>query len=286
MTRPAASVALALALALAGGALPAQTMRGFTTARQLHGESRLAAHLDYGSGSLHIAPGAASGDLYRMRLWYDAERFSPTSSFEPATGTVRLALGNTGAAGLRIASRERLDEQTAVLTLSPQVALALDLHLGAVDGDIELGGLQLTELALATAASRTTVRFSRPNAARCTTASVSAGAADISIFGLGNSRCQQVRFEGGIGKAMLDLTGAWPAGASVNVRMAVGALTLRLPRTLGIRLTMDRFLSSFPSEAWNRQGAAYMSVGYAKASRHIDIALTSAIGGVNVEWVD
>ncbi len=284
MTRRAAPIVLALALA--GGMLPAQTMRSFTTARQLHGESRLAAHLEYGSGSLRILPGAASGDLYRMRLWYDAERFSPTSSFEPATGTVRLALGRTGTAGLRIASRERLDEQTAVLTLSPQVALTLDLRLGAVDGDIELGGLQLTELALATGASRTAIRFSRPNAARCTTASVSAGAADISMYRLGNSRCQQVRFEGGIGKAVLDFTGAWPADASVNVRMAVGALTLRLPRAVGIRLTMDRFLSSFPSEGWNRQGAAYLSAGYAKASRHINIALTTAIGGVSVEWVD
>lgn len=281
MTRRGGVVVLALALA-ARGAM-AQAMRDFSTSRQLHGETRLDAHVEYGAGTLHIMP-SASGNLYRMRVSYDAERFVPLSAFDAGTGSAHLGLQSTGT-GFHIASRTGLD-QTAFLTFSPDVALALDLTLGAVEGDIELGGLQLTNLRLSTGASRTVVRFSRPNRGRCERAELSAGAADVTLLALGNSRCQQVRFEGGVGKTVLDLTGAWPADAHLDIRMAVGALTLRLPRGTGIRLTMDRFLSSFPTRGWTRDGAGYVSSGYARATHRIDIALTSALGGVDVEWVN
>jgi hypothetical protein len=95
-----------------------------------------------------------------------------------------------------------------------------------------------------------------------------------------------VEFDGGVGKVLLDLTGTWPSDARVRVQMAVGALTLRLPRDLGIRLTLDRFLSSFPASGWTRQGNAYLSPGYAHSARHLDLALSSTLGGIDVEWVN
>ncbi len=274
-----------VAFALSAPALPAQSMRSFTVARQRHGEQRLSARLDYAAGSLRVVAGIPSGDLYRMRLWYDAERFTPTTRFEAATGTVQLGLSGTGGAGLRVVSAER-GEQSAVLTITPEVPVALTIRLGAVDADLDLGGLQLTGLDLGTSASRTTVRFSRRNAASCASAVFSAGAADISIVDLGNSGCRRVRVEGGVGKTLLDLTGAWPAGARIDVRMAVGALSLRLARSVGVRLTMDRFLSSFPAAGWVRRGDALLSDGYARAERRIDVSLSATIGGVSIQWVE
>ncbi len=275
---------LALAFALfAPVTAAAQTTRDFTTSRQLHGESRLEARVAYEAGSLRIVPSAA-GDLYRMHVTYDSDRFAPVSAFDAAAGVARLGLESVGT-GFRVSSRRRV-EQSGFLALSSRVALSLALELGAGDGDIELGGLQLTRLRLSTGASRTTVRFSRPNSSRCERADLSAGAADISLLALGNARCQLVRFDGGVGTTLLDLTGAWPADARLDVHLAIGALTLRIPRGLGVRLTVDRFLSSFSSGGWTRQGKVYLSPGYARASRHIDLALATAFGGVDVEWVN
>ena len=274
----------AMAGLLVPGAVGAQARRDFSASRQLHGETRLTARIEYGAGTLRVAP-ASGTDLYRLVMSYDGERYTPLSTFDAGSGTVRLGLTGAGAGGFHIGSRRQL-EQTAFVTLSPSVGLDLSLELGAVESDIELGGLQLTDLRLSTGASRTTLRFSRPNAARCGQATLSAGAADMSVLGLGNSRCRSVRFEGGVGKILLDLTGAWPSDARVSVQMAVGALTLRLPRDLGIRLTLDRFLSSFPATGWTRQGNAYLSPGYAQATRHLDLALSSTLGGIDVEWVN
>jgi predicted membrane protein len=130
------------------------------------------------------------------------------------------------------------------------------------------------------------VRFSQPNAARCGRATISAGAAEVSVLGLGNSRCDEIEFEGGVGSVTLDFGGAWSSSSRVKVTMAMGALTLRLPRNAGVRISMEKFLSSFQPHGLLRQGDAFVSENYDKASRRLDLNITSAVGDVTIEWLN
>jgi hypothetical protein len=278
------SLGISAALVLFCAPLRAQTMRPFETFRQLHGETRLAARLEYAAGSLRLAPGRA-GELYRMNLAYDESRFVPVSDYDPSSGSVFLGLRAAGEGGVRVVSRNQL-RQIAAVTISPRVDVALDLTLGAAEADLELGGLRVTSLQVKSGASRTVVRFSKANGTRCQRASISAGAAEVSVVGLGNSRCDLIEFEGGVGKVLLDFGGAWSSNAKVEVKMAMGELTLRLPRRVGVRITMDKFLSSFESVGLGRHGDAFQSPNYDSSQRHLDLELTTAMGGVNVEWVD
>jgi hypothetical protein len=273
-----------LGLCLWAGAAQAQTMRPFSTFRQLHGETRLNARIEYGAGSLRVEPGQP-GELYRMNLSYDEDRFVPVSDFDASNRTVVLGLRAAGHGGVRVVSRNQL-QQLATIAVSPRADLALDLSLGAVDADVELGGLRISELDLKTGASRAAVRFSRPNGMRCRHAAFSAGAAEVSIFGLGNSRCDEIEFEGGIGKVLLDFSGVWSSNARVEVKMAVGEITLRLPRQVGVRLAMDKFLSSFEPAGLIRRGDTFVSPNYDRAERRLDLNLTTAMGGVSVEWAE
>ncbi len=259
-------------------------MRPFSTFRQLHGETRLTARIEYGAGSLRLEPGRP-GELYRMDLSYDEERFVPVSDFDASSRSAVLGLRARGDGGVRVVSRNQL-RQTAGIAISPRVDLALELTLGAVDGDLELGGLRISDLDLKTGASRTTVRFSRPNGMRCRRASFSAGAAEVEVIGLGNSRCEEIDYEGGVGQVLLDFSGALRSGARVTVKMAVGGITLRLPREAGVRITMDKFLSSFEPAGLVRRGDTFASTNYDGAERRLDLDLTTAMGGVEVEWVD
>jgi hypothetical protein len=258
-------------------------MRPFSTYRQLHGQTRLAARVEYGAGNLRVEAGAP-GDLYRMNLSYDAERFLPVSDFDASSRIVVLGVKSTGSGGVRVVSREQL-RQSAVVSVSPRVDLDLDLSLGAVDADLELGGLRIAELDLKTGASQATVRFSRPNAMRCRRASFSAGAAEVAVIGLGNSRCEKITFDGGVGRVVLDFGGASTSSAAVAVTMTVGGITLRLPREAGIRITMDKFLSSFEPAGLVRRGSAFVSPNYDSAERRLEFDLKTAVGGVEVEWV-
>ncbi|MEP6574389.1 MAG: hypothetical protein ABJD11_16940, partial [Gemmatimonadota bacterium] len=258
------------------------TMRTVTLAKQYHQQSNLKVRLEFAAGTLHLAPGEPTS-LYDMRLSYDEERFVPISRFDATRNEVQLGVVRTGEGGLRVSSAEHL-AQEATVTLTPRADLSLDLQLGAVDGTIELGGLRLRQVHIGAAASRTEVRFSTANAAPCDVLALSAGAAEFSVSRLGNSRCRRVSFEGGVGDVTLDLTGDWNADADLDLRVAVGELTLRLPREVGVEIVLDRFLSTFQPSGFTQTGRTYRSSGFAAAQRKLHINLTSAVGGVKVEW--
>lgn len=272
-------------LALVAGATSAsaQSMRSFATFRQLHGETRLRASLDYRAGGFRITPGRAN-ELYRMDASYDEDRYSPISAYDAARGVVTLGLEPAGEGGLRVVSTRQL-RQDATVAFAPSVDLDLDLAFGAVQADIELGGLSLTELTMEAGASQAVVRFSQPNLSRCRLAEITAGAADLTVLGLGNSRCDRFELEGGMGKVTLDFGGGWTSSTVAEVKMAVGELTLRLPRNVGVRLTLDRFLASFDPAGLVQSGTAFESPGYDRAERKLDIDVTTAVGGVKVEWI-
>jgi hypothetical protein len=278
------SIVLASALVLCAGDLAAQGLRPFTTFRQWHGETRLDARLKYAAGVLHVAAGQPD-NLYRMDASYDEERYLPVSDFDASRDAVTLGVASAGRGGIRAVSREH-PAQTAAIAFSPRADLALDVELGAVDGDLDLGGLRVGSLRLSTGASRASVRFSKPNGIRCRVAELQAGAAELSVVGLGNSRCDRIGFEGGMGKVTLDFGGTWTTSSKVSVNMALGEVTLRLPRHVGVAITLDKFLTSFEPKGLERSGTSYRSPGYDQADRHLDIDISTAAGAVKIEWLE
>jgi cell wall-active antibiotic response 4TMS protein YvqF len=272
-----------LALVAAATSASAQSMRSFSTFRQLHGETRLQVGLDYRAGGLRITPGRAN-ELYRMDASYDEDRYSPASTYDVARGVVTLGLQPAGGGGLRVVSTRQL-RQDATVAFAPSVDLDLALALGAVQADIELGGLSLGKLTMEAGASQAVVRFSQPNLSRCRAVEITAGAAELTVLGLGNSRCDWFSLESGMGKVTLDFGGAWTSSTAAEVKMAMGELTLRLPRNVGVRLTLDRFLASFDPAGLVRSGHAFESPGYDRSERKLNIDVTTAVGGVKVEWV-
>jgi hypothetical protein len=129
------------------------------------------------------------------------------------------------------------------------------------------------------------VSFATPNLVRCSSMTIQSGAGGLTLDRLGNSRCEKVTVTGGMGQTILDLSGNWGNGSAVTVQMTAGALTLRIPQSLGVRVHSERFLSSFPSDGWVRSGDALLSRGYASARQHLDLSLDTSLGAVKVEWV-
>jgi hypothetical protein len=49
---------------------------------------------------------------------------------------------------------------------------------------------------------------------------------------------------------------------------------------------MDKFLSSFEPVGFVRRGETFQSPNYDRSQRHLDLELSTAMGGIRVEWVD
>jgi hypothetical protein len=279
-----AAAVLAIALLWVVTSAGAQTLRTLTSARQMHGETSLLVDVTYAVGELKLAP-AAPGDLYRMELRYDEDKFTPVREYDPDAGILRLGLrtlhGHTSIGRVHSEETPSLD-----IALTPEVPLQLRVDVGAAEADVEFGGLELRRLAYRTGASESHVHFSRPNPVECDELAIQVGAADFTATDLGNSNCRTMSFHGGVGDVALDFSGQWRTPADATIRIGFGSLKLRLPRDLGVAITVSRFLASFDHDGFTRRGGVYYSDNYASARVRLNLNVEAAVGGIDVTWVD
>lgn len=274
---------LAIALTLTALALlaprpaHAQDWRTFTAGRAKSGEELLRVDLEYGAGRLDVGPGAA-GTLYRTNMRYDADSFRPRVNY----GNSRLHVGIQGRNGKAHKPKSgHLD-----LRLAPDVPLDLELKFGATEANLELGGLRIRRGEISTGASKTTLRISRPNAERCELFELQIGAAKFHAIGLGNLNAQRLSVEGGVGEVILDFTGSWRSDLQARVQMGLGALTLHVPRRLGVRVAKEGFLAPFDSQELIKRGNAFYSQNWDRADHKLSLDIEAAFGSIKIVWVD
>ncbi|HET6762916.1 MAG TPA: hypothetical protein VFH27_04565 [Longimicrobiaceae bacterium] len=276
-----------VALALAAGATlamgqpaHAQTWRALSSARQRAGEQSLNVEMEYGAGTLRVQP--AGGDLlYRLEMRYDEDRFRPVTEYDAASASLKLGLhGREGHGG------ERTRGGTSTLSLSGAVPVSLDLKFGAGDASLDLGGMALRRLRLSTGASETRVTFAAPNRVEAEEVRLEAGAAQITVTGLGNAHASLIRLDGGVGDATLDFGGQWTRDAEARLQMGMGSLTLRFPRGLGVRIHKDSFLASFDHPGMVKRGDDWFSTNWDHATRKVTLDIAAAMGSIDVEWTD
>ncbi len=273
-----AVVAGALLLASLPLSAEAQSWRSVTMSRQVSGEDQVDVRVRFGAGRLTIEPGDL-GTLYRMHLRYDEETFEPVAEYDGR----RLDLGVEGTKHSIKWRKE--DTQEMELFLARDVPMNLDLEFGAVRADIDLGGLQMTELHLETGASESRVDISAPNPIRMAHASLKVGAADFHVKNLGNLNAEDITVDAGVGKVVLDFRGDWAGDADVSVEMGLGALELRFPEGLGVKLLKDTFLTSLDSEGLVKRGDAFYSLDWEEAAHRITVTVDAAFGSIDVVWV-
>lgn len=271
-------VALA-ALALWAPGLAAQDWRTASVSRLLSGEDRLEAELRHVAGILRIRP-AEGRTLFAMDLSYDADVVRPVDEFDGR----RLTLGiESRGRDLRLRKDGRAAEMEVDLTTG--VPLELALKFGAGRADLELGGLRLTDLEIETGASETELDVSRPNPEVLAEARFAVGAAQFTARRLGNLNAEHLLVEAGVGEVVLDLSGDWRRDLDLDVEMGLGALELRIPRGVGLRLTKDSFLTDLDAPEMDREGDTWTSANWDSAEHRIRVDVDAAFGSIDVVWI-
>ena len=271
----AALVAAVLVPTMASG----QSWRTVTMSRQLESNDPMRVFVEYGAGTFKMRS-TDEGSLYQMDLRYDEDDFEPVAELRGD----RLHLGIEGRGrSIKIGRKRQSGELD--LALARGVPMDLDLEFGAVRADLDLGGLALTDLDLSTGASESTIDMSEPNLEMMRTARFEVGAAEFTARHLGNLNAETIEVSAGVGEVTLWLNGRWERDAKLDINMGLGALELRVPEGLGIRLHKDSFLTSLDSEGLVKRGDAYYSLDWDDAERRVTIELDAAFGAVKVVWV-
>jgi hypothetical protein len=170
------------------------------------------------------------------------------------------------------------------LRLSPDIPLDLKLEFGAVEADLELGGLHVASLDIETGASDTSLRFSQPNRSTCESLEISMGAAAFEAEGLGNAGCRRLSAEGGVGDLTLDFSGEWKTDMTADITVALGSVTLVVPEDVGVRVEKNTFLADFTASRFEKRDGVHYSDNWESAERRLTIELQGAFGSFDIRW--
>lgn len=264
---------------LAPGAAGAQQdqLRSIDVSRQLHDSSALRVEVRYGAGKLDVRA-ATTPVLYRMQLSYFADRAEPVYAFYPETRTLRVGLDRQHT---RIPNDDRQGQLH--LDLARSVPVDLSLELGAVEADLDLSGLRVDQLRVESGASEAEIRFDTPNADRMRSLDLRVGAAGLRALRLANANAHEIRVQAGVGDVDLDFGGTWRQDVDLTVQVALGDVELHVPRDVGVRLEVQRFLASVDVGGLVKRGDAYYSENWDSATHRLRIASKTTFGKLRVD---
>lgn len=275
--------ALALGAALIGpAALHAQDKALWRTvdiSRQLHDSLPQRIRVQYGAGRVDVR-GSNDPMLYAMHLRYDERRAAPVHRYDSAARSAVLGL-ETRDGAQRFSDRDDSGELRLVLPTS--APLDLDLQLGGTESRLDLGGLALRSLRLECGATDANLTFSQPNRTRMSDLTIDVGAADLLAVHLANANADQIRVHGGVGVVDLDFGGTWTRDLTLDTRLAVGKLILRVPSDVGIRLDVQRLLAGFEHDGMVKRDGAWYSTNYDAAPHKLEVHAQTFFGQIELQ---
>ncbi|MFI5246254.1 MAG: hypothetical protein ACHQQR_13555 [Gemmatimonadales bacterium] len=276
--------ALAAFIASAALAQPgvAQAWRTLDASRQARDTNAISAHVEYAAGKLDLKP--ASGPvLYHASMRYDADRAEPVARFDSAARVLTLGVHIRG---MNLSGMdERHDAGSMRAELSGSVPMDLSLDLGAVEADLQLGGLRLTDLTLRSGAADVTARFDRPNREQLRTMTLQVGAAQVKVLDAANSGVARITAEVGAGSLTIDLGGVLSRDVDITATLAAGGLTLNVSPDAGVFVDERSLLGGFDKDGFAKKGDGWYSANYDAATPHVRVHLHAFLGGMTLTRV-
>ncbi len=283
-----AVVTLSLLLVIGGSdSLVAQSWRSDGVTRRRQGEESLDVKIEYAVGRFELSPMTGGELLYRLSTRYDEEAFDLYSSYRQRHNRGRLRIDLEGREDFELNSLRDYDIEAGALELhlTDGVPVSLSIELGAVEADLELGGLRLTDIDVQIGASDARISFSEPNLEVAESCSFKVGAAVFEIESLGNSGCRDLEFAGGVGAMTLDFSGDWNHDARGEIKVGLGTVEIRVPAEIGVRLERETFLVSLEAPGFTKGDDVWVSRNWAEASHRLELKLSGALGTIRVDRI-
>jgi hypothetical protein len=212
-----------------------------------------------------------SAGACRLRVHSSSEDALVTGSYDDPTGTLPLTVTEEYGT-VRVSQQARLSDvrgfKAAVPTLDLGLGVGrrLSLHLatGASDVHLDLGGLGLRVVSLRMGAGSATITFDSPVTGALERLECEAGAASVSVTGLGNASPEQATVVGGAASYDLSFDGALTRDVNAKVTTAGANVVVRIPESTAARvgivsvlagLTVRDGFQTWEDSYWTQAGA-------------------------------
>lgn len=177
-------------------------------------------------------------------------------------------------------------EAKAVIELPAGVETDLEVKIKAGEIDLDLGGLALINFELKTWAGEVKVDFSEPNKSEMDYLQINTKIGETELVRLGNARFREAEINGGIGEMTIDFRGELLPQASARVDLDIGETKLILPKEVGVKLAVSKFL--FMSEIdlpyrFEKSGRYYYSDNYREAVNQLALKVSPGLGELTID---
>lgn len=212
-----------------------------------------------------------------------------TGTYRDPTGSIPLRVESTGNRariaqsvnlGLpKLKGTPRLD-----LQLGAGRPFALIFEGGANELDGELGGVPLTRLECRFGAGQASFRFTSPNPQAMDQFQVSAGAAEVTVRGLGNANAGELAIEGGAAAFHLDFGGALTRDLRARINIGVAGLDVTIPSSTAAKVTAKATLGGVDvgDGFLTRDGAYWTLVAANGQTPLLTLEATVALSGMKL----
>lgn len=90
----------------------------------------------------------------------------------------------------------------------------------------------------------------------------------------------------GVGETTLDLSGPRTADVAARVEAGVGAVKIRLPQSVGVRVTGGKAgVGDLSSDGFTQEGDSLVNAAYSQPGPKIELDLTRGVGSIKLELV-
>jgi hypothetical protein len=225
--------------------------------------------LAFGANELRLSPGATQG-LVSGTVRTNLKDFVPTVKIDGSD--IRIEQGDLNVDGIpNISADDVINKWDLQLGSDP---IRLRITGGAYEGDMDLGGLALTDLYISDGAATVNVDFSAPNTTEMSSLRYETGASTVEVMNLSNANFSSMAFRSGAGTYKLDFGGNLRRDAQVDIESGLSTLTIIVPQGTAAEVEISGSLSSVAAHgAWVSQDSTRYRVEGQGPRLLIDISM-------------
>ena len=234
-------LSLLIAAALAVNPVVGQDFRSLNREFDIAPNSTLEAEIMVNLGRLFINKGRLE-NIGRLNVYYDTELYDFDYFFDETYSELFVTLEKEKyIEGLK-ESKDLNDAAELTIELPENRNSNLDLSVKAGSMDLELGGIPLNNLSIASWISEARIRFDEPNPVILENSKIDINVGDVRIDNFGNANFRNAIIDGGIGQLVIDLDGSYTKGEHfVSIDMEIGEVEIIPPRNVEYRIRVNKW---------------------------------------------
>ena len=150
--------------------------------------------------------------------------------------------------------------------------------------------MSVSDLSLEIGAAEANIDFSTPNRTVLRDLKIGAGACELDVRHLGNSKFEFLEFDGGMGSFTLDFSGEFDFEAEATIEVGMGAIDIIIPDGVGVRLEAEEnwFNSiDFSKRAFTKvrgRDGIWETDNYKTATGKLTLVLDVGMGSADIKF--